>query len=394
MDENARSCDLLIHGGTVIDPANHIFKICDVAVTGSTITAVGENLELVAHKTIDAHGLFVTPGLIDMHCHCYPFFPLFHDSLPNIHPDAHMPHNGVTTAVDAGTCGIGDFSAFRRDLIDHAQVRVLAFLNIADGGMVRMDTEQEPSHFDPAGVAHLAKEHADVVVGIKTAHYWVGKPFDAAHPAWASIDATLHAAELSGLPCMIDFQPTLPERSYQAMLQRLRPGDIHTHMYAQQFPVLNDAGQVSDFLWEARERGVRFDLGHGAGSFLFRNAIPAFEQGFYPDTLSTDLYLDNVAGPVVGLLHILSKYLSMGMPLDQVIARATIAPAQILQHPELGTLSPGAAADIALLQKIDSPIHFADSSGARMAGNVRLTCMGTMRAGKMLYNPYALGFSS
>ena len=147
---------------------------------------------------------------------------------------------------------------------------------------------------------------------------------------------------------------------------------------------------MNDFLFQARERGIVFDLGHGAGSFWFRNAVPALRQGFYPDTISTDLYLDNVAGPVIGLLHVMSKYLSMGMPLPEVIMRTTKRPAEVLGMKGVGNLSVGGCADVAVLRTVEGPVHFADSGHARMAGNVRLECMATLRGGDIVYDPYAL----
>ncbi len=383
--------DLLLTGGRVLDPANQVDGVLDVAVKDGKIAAVGENLPR-AGKVLDVRGCIVTPGLIDMHCHCYPFFPPAADSLETIHPDAHMFQNGVTTAVDAGTCGWRDFIRFKETVIDKARVRVLAFLNIASTGMVHMEGEQDCREFHPGLTAEMAQAYPEAVVGFKTAHYWVGIPFDEAHAPWASVDSMVKAGELAGLPCMADFQPNGPTRTYQDLvLHHLRPGDIHTHVYAQQFPILDEAGRVNDFLFQARQRGVCFDLGHGAGSFWFRNAVPALRQGFGPDTLSTDLYLDNVAGPVIGLLHVMSKYLSMGMPLEEVVFRTTARPAQVLRRPGLGTLSVGGCADIAVLRTVDGPVAFADSGRARMQGDQRIECAATLRAGELVYNPWALG---
>lgn len=383
--------DLLLTGGRVLDPANHVDGVLDVAVKDGKIAAIGENLPR-AGKVLDVAGCIVTPGLIDMHCHCYPFFPPAADSLETIHPDAHMFQNGVTTAVDAGTCGWRDFIDFKERIIDKARVRVLAFLNIASMGMVHMEGEQDCREFHPGLTAEMAKTYPDAVVGFKTAHYWVGIPFDAEHAPWASVDSMVKAGELAGLPCMADFQPNGPQRTYpDLLLHHLRPGDIHTHVYAQQFPILDGAGKVNEFLYQARERGVLFDLGHGAGSFWFRNAVPALRQGFAPDTLSTDLYLDNVAGPVVGLLNIMSKYLSMGMPLEEVVLRTTARPAQVLRRPELGNLSVGGCADIAVLRTVEGLVAFADSGRARMHGKMRIECAATVRAGELVWNPWAMG---
>ncbi|MBD5093032.1 MAG: amidohydrolase/deacetylase family metallohydrolase [Subdoligranulum sp.] len=390
--EQARRFDLLLKNGHVIDPAQGYDSVMDVGVLDGRIAAVGPGLSREnAKKALDVKGEYVVPGLIDMHCHCYPFFPPAPDSLATIHPDAHMLQTGVTTAVDAGTCGWRDFIRLKENIIDKACVRVLAFINIASGGMVHMDTEQNCAEMNPRLTAEMARQYSDVVVGIKTAHYWVGIPFDESHAPWASVDSMVEAGELCGKPCMADFQPNLPLRTYpDLILKHLRPGDIHTHVYAQQFPILDENGKVNDFMFRARERGVLFDLGHGAGSFWFRNAFPALQQGFYPDTLSTDLYLDNAAGPVIGLLHIMSKYLSMGMPLQEVIYRTTARPAQVLGHPELGSLAVGSCADIAVLHRVDEPVHFADSGNARMAGTSRLECRATIRAGEIVYDPYAI----
>ncbi len=379
---------LLLCGGHVIDPANHLSEPLDVEIDDGKIVAVGRSLSPDHALAIDVSGMIVTPGLIDMHCHCYPTFPFAADSLPTIHPDAHMPRCGVTTAVDAGTCGWVDFPRFKRDVIDRAKTRVLAFLNISDTGMVHMTGEDNPQTFHPALTAEVARAFPGTIVGIKSAHYWVHKPFDELHPPWASIDAMVRAADSSGLPCMADMQPTHPGRSYpDLLLSHLRPGDIHTHMYAPQFDVLRE-GKVSDFLFEARNRGIRFDLGHGAGSLVFRHAIPAVAQGFLPDTLSTDLYMDNVNGPVLGLTHIMSKFLCMGLSVESVIAKVTCAPAEVLRLSGLGTLSPGSCADVTVLKHIHESVGYLDAEGTRMAGSERIECRMTIRAGDVLYDPY------
>ncbi len=386
-----RTCELLLKHGFVIDPANNLAEICDIAITDGIIVDVGENLLFKGETTLHLDGKIITPGLIDMHCHCYPCFPVHPDGLSCIQPDAHMFQSGVTTAVDAGTCGIDDFPLFQAEVIEKSNVRILAFLNIANGGMVHMESEQEPSCFLVEEVTAMAKFYKEHIVGIKTAHYWVNKAFDASHTPWVSIDATIQAAQKAGIPCMIDFQPTLPERTYPKLLERLRPGDIHTHMYAKQFPVLNEDGQVNDFLFRAKEKGIKFDLGHGAGSFMFKNAIPSFAQNHLPDTLSTDLYADNVAGPVINLLHIMSKYLNIGMPLNELVARTTCAPAQVLHRPALGHLSKGACADIAVLHILKGDFGFMDSEQSCMRADKRLECVLTVRAGEIVYNPYAYG---
>ncbi len=385
--------EILLKGGIVLDPSRNVNQKADVRILGGKIAEIGEGLTGSREAiTVPVEGCYVTPGLIDMHCHVYPSFPLEKDGLPTIHPDAHMFQSGVTTAVDAGTCGSRDFIRFKEQIIDKSRLRILAFINIASGGMVSLDSEQDIREFHPAIAAAMAKTFGDIVVGIKTAHYWVGRPFDREHPPWESVDRAVEAGNLCGKPVMADFQPNLPERTYKELvMERLRPGDIHTHMYAQQFPVLDEGGKVSPFLYEARKRGILFDLGHGAGSFWFRNAVPAYSQGFYPDVISTDLYLDNVAGPVINLLHVMSKYLSMGMPLEEVIYRTTKGPAKVAGHEELGDLRPGACGDVAVLRAEEGQFSYADSGHARMNGSKRLSCVMTIREGRIVYDPGGLG---
>jgi dihydroorotase len=199
------------------------------------------------------------------------------------------------------------------------------------------------------------------------------------------------AAELCGKPVMVDFWPRPPERPYpDLILNKLRPGDIHTHVFAQQFPVIDAAGRVYDHMWQARKRGVIFDLGHGAGSFWFRNAVPAFRQGFFPDSISTDLHMGNINGPVLSMAVTMSKCLSMGMPLSQVIACSTVAPATEIGHPELGTLSIGAEADIAVFKHLTGDFGYVDCGRARMIGHEKLEPVLTVRAGTIAYDPTGL----
>src|SRR3712207_5033681 len=194
------------------------------------------------------------------------------------------------------------------------------------------------------------------------------------------------------MPVMVDFYPWLPERPYpQLILEKLRPGDIHTHVFAQQFPVIDEQGKVYDHLFKARERGIIFDLGHGAASFWFRNAVPAVGQGFVPDSISTDLHTGNVNGPVVDMATTMSKMLNMGLTLEDVIARSTVAPAREIGRPELGTLSVGTEADVAVLAVDEGEFAFVDCGKTRLVGNRRLRCVLTIRAGEIVYNPEGLG---
>lgn len=382
--------DLLFRGGTVFDPEQCSFHQEDIAVRDGVIVRrdagfSGEEAENI----LDASGCIVSPGLIDMHCHIYPVFPYVRrDSLRTTNAEEHMVRCGVTTAVDAGTCGWRNFGDFKENVIDATKLRVLAFLDIAAKGMAYPDSEQAVADINPKIAAAVAREWSDCIVGIKSAHYWP-RHEDGEHPAFASIDGAREAAALCGKPVMVDSIPVVPERSYPAILSRLEPGDIHTHVFAQQFPLLNAQGKVEDYLRKERERGVRFDVGHGSGSFWFRQAVPCFEQDFWPDTISTDLHHQNVTGPAIDLLYVASKFLAMGMPLAQVLYRVTRAPALTLSRPELGTLADGACADLAVLRVREGRFGYLDCGGARLEGEGKLECVATVRAGEVLFDPEA-----
>jgi dihydroorotase len=385
--------DLLLKGGRVIDPANGRDALLDVAIGGKQIAAVDEHIPAeAARQVVDASGLVVTPGIIDMHTHVFRFAPVPVGAyVDTIHADAHMLASGVTTAVDTGTAGWKNFMDFKTGSIDGSTVRILAFLNIAGGGMLDDTSEQDPVDMEPHVTAALAGAFPEIIVGIKTAHYWTRQPWDASHPYWASVERAVQAGEICGKPVMVDFWPRPPERSYpELILEKLRPGDIHTHVFAQQFPVLDEHGKVQPYMRQARTRGVIFDLGHGAGSFWFRQAIPAWRDGFPPDSLSTDLHMGNINGPVLSMATTMSKYLSMGMPLPEVIMRSTVAPAREIGHPELGTLSVGAEADVAVFRDEHGEFGFTDCGRAKMIGHGRLACALTVRAGKIVFDPTGL----
>ena len=386
------SVGLLLKGGHVIDPANGLDAELDVAIAGGKIAQVAPGIAIsAAVRVVDVSGYVVTPGIIDIHAHVYTFPPRAESYVESMHADAHLPASGVTTTVDAGTAGWRDWLDFRERCIDGAKTRILAFLNIASGGMVDRGTEQRVEEMDPRVAAAVAERYPDLIVGIKAAHYWTKEPWDAAHPPWASVERAVEAGERCGKPVMVDFWPRPPERPYpDLILNKLRPGDIHTHVFAQQFPILDEDGHVRDDLRRARDRGVIFDLGHGAGSFWFRNALPALRDGFPPDSISTDLHMGNINGPVVSMINTMSKYLSMGMSLQEVIMRSTVAPAREIGHPELGTLGVGAEADVAVLQRLQGTFGYADCGRAKMVGHGRLQCVMTLRAGEIIYDPTGL----
>lgn len=377
----AQPYDLLLKGGHVIDPANNRNEPLDIATKGENIAAVAKNIPAgQARKVIDVSGLYVVPGLIDIHAHT-----------------ARRPHrasfpadlnlaSGLTTVVDAGTFGARNFHLLRSNIMESARIRVLAFINIVASGMG--DKEQDVPEMDPELCASVIRHNRDRIVGIKTAHYWTSKPWDEAHPPWAGVDAAVKCGELADAPVMVDFWPRPPERGYRELiLDKLRPGDMHTHVFAQQFPILDSDGKVNDILWQARKRGVIFDLGHGAGSFWFRNAVPAVEQGFVPDSISTDLHSGNWNGPVVDMMTTVSKMLAIGVPLEQVIRMSTVNPARQIRRPDLGTLTVGKEADIAVLELRRGRFSYTDCGRAKFTGDKKLENRLTIRAGLVAYDP-------
>jgi dihydroorotase len=380
--EDGPTYDLVLKGGRVIDPSNHTNRVLDLAIKGDTIARVAPDIDpKLAARVVDVSGMCVTPGLIDMHVHVY------HTREPeglSVIADHHSFRSGVTTMVDTGTAGAKHFLHFKRTVIDLAKTRILAFINIVKSGMLG-DFEQDVSEMDPELAASIVLAYPEICVGIKTAHYWTHQPLDDEHPAWAAVDRGLEAAAICHKPLMVDFWPR-PERPYPALLRKMRPGDIHTHVFAQHFPILNEDKQPQAFLFEARERGIIFDVGHGAASFWFRQAVPAMQGGFGPDSISTDLHTGNVNGPVVDLLTAMSKFLNMGMSLEEVIYRSTVAPATEIGHPELGALSEGAQADVAVLALEEGSFGFPDCGGAKLVGDRRLTCKLTIRAGKVVFD--------
>ena len=384
--DDKQKYDLLLKGGHVIDPAASINEPRDVAVAGDKIAAVEKEIAADrARRVVDVSGYYVTPGLVDIHAHVHIGRSPTRQGYP---ADMHLA-SGVTTAVDAGTWGADDFHLLKENIVDLATVRVLAFLNIVAAGMG--DHEQDVGQMDPGRCAVVCRQYPDVIVGIKTAHYWTSAPWDEDHPPWAAVDAAIEAAELAGLPVMVDFWPRPPERSYrQLILEKLRPGDIHTHVFAQQFPILDSDGKVNEFLLEARARGIHFDLGHGAGSFWFRNAAPAIEQGFVPQTISTDLHMRNVNGPVVDMITTMSKIMALGVPLEDVIRRSTQSAARAIRRPELGTLAVGQEADIAVIELRKGRFGYTDCGRAKIVANTKLENRMTVRAGRIVYDPEGL----
>jgi len=373
--------DLLLKGGHVIDPKNHIDAVRDVAVEGGRIAAIEENLPASrARKVVDVGGLYVTPGLLDIHVHVFAggMGNSYASGRLSVYPDGFTFRSGVTTVVDAGTSGWRNFPEFKARVIDRARTRVLALLNIVGAGMGGA-VEQNKEDMDPKEAADMAKQHPDIIVGFKTAHF--------AGPEWIAVDNAIEAGKMTDRPIMVDFGMFRPERPFEDLVtKRLRPGDIYTHTYLAAVPMLDARKKVRPYLFEARKRGVIFDVGHGGGSFVWRQAAPAMQQGFVPDSISTDLHYTSMNAGMKDMLNVMSKFLNMGMKLDDVILRSTWNPAKEIKRQELGNLSVGAGADIAVLRLENGKFGFVDVYGARMDGSQKLVAEMTVRDGKVVWD--------
>jgi dihydroorotase len=374
--------DLLLKSGHVIDPTNGIDAVRDVGIRDGRIAAVQENLSSSsATRTVDASGLYVTPGLVDIHVHVYAGtgVPHVYYGDNSVYPDDHSFKACTTTMVDAGSSGAHDFPDFKQRIIDRAKTRVLAFLNIASNGMDSGPVENDLGSMDADLAAATVKRYREVIVGIKSAHY--------RGPEWTPVDRAVQAGRMADVPVMIDFGLFRPERPHsELVLKHLRPGDIYTHTYLDRVPMLDDQGKVRPYLFEAQKRGIIFDVGHGGGSFVWRHAVPATQQGFYPNSISTDLHIGSMNSGMKDMVNVMSKFLNLKMSLKDVIAASTWNPAREVRREELGHLSPGAVADIALLRLDTGKFGFMDVEGRAMAGTQRLACEMTILGGKVMYD--------
>jgi dihydroorotase len=375
----AQEYDLLLKGGHVIDPKNRISGRRDIAVKNGKIAAVEANIPAAkALKTVDVSDLYVTPGLVDIHVHVFAGTGTEYTGWSSVRPDDHTFRSGVTTVVDAGSSGWRNFEDFKKTIIDRSRTRVLAMLNIVGAGMAGAP-EQNMQDMDPGKVAEMAAKYKAVIVGVKTAHF--------AGPEWTAVENAVKAAEVAKVPVMVDFGQFRSERPFEELVtKKLRSGDIYTHMFLARVPLLDDSGRVRAFMYEARKRGVLFDVGHGGGSFLFRQAVPAIKQGFLPDSISTDLHIGSMNGGMSTMLVTMSKFLNMGMSLDDVILRSTWNPARQIKREDLGHLSVGAPADIAVVRLAKGKFGFVDVNGARMRGTQKLEGELTARDGKVVWD--------
>jgi dihydroorotase len=402
LNVSAQEIDLLIKGGHVIDAKNKINGKMDVAVKDGKILRVAADIPASsAKKTINVNGLYVTPGFLDIHGHVFHgtepdnYLSNSQDALP---PDGFTFRAGVTTVADAGGAGWKNIDLFRKNVVDKSKTRVLAFMNIVGGGMRGVETfEQDKTDMDPKLTAASAKKNKDIVIGIKIAHY-IGHD-------WDPTDFAVAAGKIAGIPVMVDFGKALPPLPLEdLLLKHLRPGDILTHAYRydQEFDksgkmiehkqaiVDVNTKKLKPYVWEARKRGVIFDVGHGGGSFNWSQAVPAMEQGFHPDVLSSDLHTGSMNAGFKDMANLASKFLVLGMPLADVVAASTWNPAKVIQRPELGHLSVGSEADIAVFRLREGDFGYIDASGMAIRGKQKLEAELTLRNGRVVWDLNAL----
>ena len=373
--------DLLLKGGHVIDPKNKINEIRDVAIRDRKVAAVAANIDpATAYKTIDVTGLYVTPGIVDIHVHIFASTGERNSYAGerSVYPDDMTLRCGVTSVADAGSSGWRNFPVFRETIIARSRTRIFAFLNIVGNGMRGVRFERELSDMEPGPTAEMAKKNKGVIVGIKTAHYM--------GPDFAAVDRAVEAGKLADIPVMVDFGRISPQKTFAKLVtEKLRPGDIYTHVYSGLRGELDPSGHANPALFEGRKRGVIFDVGHGSGSFTWRVAVPIVQEGFLPDSISTDMHSGSFTSSMKDMSNVMSKFLALGLPLDEVIVRSTWNPAREINQEQLGHLSVGAVGDVAVLRLEKGDFGFLDMFGARMPGTQKLTCEMTLRDGRIAY---------
>ena len=385
----AQEIDILLKGAHLIDPKNKIDSKMDVGIVNGRIARVANDIPIgSAKKIIDVTGFYITPGIIDMHVHVFQGTDKYSTSVGNSsrsqQADAFSFRTGVTTVVDAGSSGWRNFPMFKEQTIDKSQTRILAFLNVIGNGMIGRFQEQDVNDMNPVMNAHMINRlYPSILVGIKSAHYW---------GEFTSVDKAVESGKLANVPIMVDFGEHNPANSIESLfLKHLRLGDIFTHTFSEistgrESIVDEKTRKVKPFVFEAQNRGVIFDVGHGGGAFSWAQAVPAFQQGFYPNVISSDLHDQSMNSGMKDMANVMSKFLAVGMSLQDVILRSTWNPAQVIQRPDLGHLSVGAEADLAVFNVREGKFGYTDVRKIAVTGTKKLEAELTIRAGKVVWD--------
>lgn len=378
MTDSAEGYDLLLKGGTVIDPAHGRRGRLDVAVKEGRVAAVARDLPVRGSaEVLDTSGLFVVPGLIDLHTHVYEGV-----SFLGIEADDLCPRTGVTTVVDTGSAGWINYKGLERYVIKRSETRIFGYVNLSGVGLPSRRGELvHHDYLDAGECAECVLRHPETALGVKVRLYeGVAGSMDLRDVLKSSVEA----AEECGKPLMIHISGS--DVTLEDLLPPLRTGDVVTHCChgIGAASILDREGRIRPVVRDARERGILFDVGHGVGSFAFRIARRAVAEGFLPDTISTDIHTLCINYPVYDLPTTLSKFLGLGLSLDEVIERATIEPARIIGiDSHLGHLNVGATADIAVLDLEEGRFSFFDVEHEKMVGRQRLVCRATIKDGKV-----------
>ncbi|MBL8590619.1 MAG: amidohydrolase/deacetylase family metallohydrolase [Methylobacteriaceae bacterium] len=372
------SYDLILRGGRVVDPSQKLDGVRDVAFAGGKVAAIGAALVAGPRTEIrDVSGCIVTPGLIDLHTHVY-----WGGTSLGIDADEFCRTSGVTTSVDTGSAGPGNFLGFRKHVIEKSQARILAYLHVSFAGIygfsknTMVGESEELRLMAPRECAQVADENRDVIVGIKVR---VGR-HSSGTQGWAALKMALEVAEEVGMPLMAHIDH--PPPSYEDVVGLLRPGDILTHAF-RPFPncAADGQGKVKRVVREARQRGVLFDIGHGMGSFAFKTARAMLAGGFPPDTISSDVHQLCINGPAFDQVTTMSKFLCMGMEFGDVIAASTVNAAMALKRPEYGSLKPGSLGDATVLSIAEGRFDYVDVLGEHLEGDRKIVAEASVLRG-------------
>ncbi len=385
----AQDIDLLLKGGHVIDAKNNIDRKMDVAISAGKIFRVAADIPAgTAKKVVDVSGLIVAPGLINMHTHVYAGSNSgFTDGTSSQLPDAFAPRAGITTVVDAGTSGWRTFPDFKAKVIDNSTTRVLAFLSIAASGYSNDKAQENIAEMDVQKTAETINKYADNLVGVRIGRY------DGTE--WTPFDRASEAAKLVNKPLFVECH--LPMYSLQDQLNKMRSGDIMTHAFenvSERMTVVDEQGKVRPFVLAAQKRGVLFDIGHGGGGFWFNQAVPSFKQGLWPNSFGTDEHRTSMNSGMKTMLNVMSKYLNMGMGIPDIIARGSWNAAKSIKRDDLGNLSVGSVADIAVLSVNTGKFGFVDSGNNKINGDRKFEAELTVRAGKIIWDLNGLSAKS